>query len=92
MQRLAVTGSHVHRPRTGRKRITTDPNGRKILLGSLKNRRKTSSDLGAELSGGFNKTICAIRKWLQEAGIKVCKARKKPWFFDKNDKGTVSLT
>ncbi|GJQ79502.1 hypothetical protein Trydic_g16354 [Trypoxylus dichotomus] len=74
--------------RTGRKRITTDRDGRNILRESLKNRRNTSSNLAAELLEGFSKTISArtIRRRLEEAGLEVCKARKGVWLSDKNKK------
>ncbi|GJQ68091.1 hypothetical protein Trydic_g16783 [Trypoxylus dichotomus] len=79
MQRVAMIGSRVNRPKTGRKQITTERDGQKILRESSKSRRKASSHLTAELLQGFNRTISAriIRRRLQEAGLRRCKARKK---------------
>ncbi|KAK9751413.1 Transposase [Popillia japonica] len=87
IQRFAVTGSHVNRLRNGRKRIRTarEREDRKIVTESLKNRKKTLSDLAADLSQGFDKIIFArtTRRPLQEAGLKGCKARKKPLVSEK---------
>lgn len=86
IERFVATGSHLSRPKSGRKRITTDREDRKLVRESLKNRKKTSSELAAELSTEVNKTISArtTRRRLQEAGLKGCKARKKPWLSDNN--------
>uniref|UniRef100_A0A2A4K090 Transposase Tc1-like domain-containing protein n=1 Tax=Heliothis virescens TaxID=7102 RepID=A0A2A4K090_HELVI len=88
IQRFSATGSHQNRPRTGRKRITTDRQDRQLLRESLRNRKKTSSELAAEFSEQMKKTISArtTRRRLQEAGLKGCKARKKPWLSDSNKK------
>lgn len=88
IERFAATGSHRNRQRTGRKRITTDREDRQLLRESLKNRRKTSLELAAELSAEIDKTISGrtARRRLQEAGLKGCKARKKPWLSDNNKK------
>ena len=50
IQRFATTGSHQNRASTGRKRITADLQDGRLLSESLKNRKKTSSELAAELS------------------------------------------
>lgn len=88
IERFAATGSHRNRPRTGRKRITTGRQDRQLMRESLKNRKKTSSELAAELSVEITKSISArtIRRRLQEAGLRGCKARKKPWLSDDNKK------
>lgn len=88
IERFAATGSHRNRHRTGRKRITTDREDRRLLRESLKNRKKTSSDLAAELSMEIKRPISTrtTRRRLQEAGLKGCKARKKPWLSDNNKK------
>ncbi|GJQ72790.1 hypothetical protein Trydic_g1440 [Trypoxylus dichotomus] len=53
-----------------------------------RNYEDTPSDIAAKPSEAFNKTISAriIRRRLQEAGSKGCKARKKSWLSDKNKK------
>lgn len=88
IERFAATGTHGDRPRTGRKRITSDREDRKLVRESLKNRKKKSSELAAELSAESNKTISArtTRRRLQEAGLKGCKARKKPLLSENNKK------
>lgn len=88
LERFAATGTHSDRPRTGRKRVTTDREDRKLVRESLKNRKKKSSELAAEFSVASNKTISArtTRRRLQEAGLKGCKARKKPLLSDNNKK------
>lgn len=81
IKRFAQTGSHSNKPRTGRKRITTKREDRKLVRESIKNRKKTSSELAAALSEEAGKPISArtARRRLGEAGLKGCKARKKPW-------------
>ncbi|GJQ87911.1 hypothetical protein Trydic_g1176 [Trypoxylus dichotomus] len=59
MDRLVITGLYVNMPRNGRKRVTAEDDGRKIMRESLNNRRKTSSSFAAELPEGFNKRISA---------------------------------
>lgn len=88
IERFSATGSHTNRHRTGRKRITTDREVRMLVRESFKNRRKTASDLTAELSAEIKRPISAraTRRRLQEAGLKGCKARKKPWLSDNNKK------
>lgn len=86
IERFSATGSHSNRHRTGRKRITTDREDRNLVRESLKNRKKTSSDLSAEWSVEIKKTISSrtTRRRLQDAGLKGCKARKKPWLSENN--------
>ncbi|XP_046975380.1 uncharacterized protein LOC124541508 [Vanessa cardui] len=83
---VKFTKDHENSETTGRKRITTDREDRKLVRESLKNRKKASSELAVELSTEVNKTISArtTRRRLQEAGLKGCKARKKPWLSDNN--------
>ena len=59
IQRFSDTGSHQNRPRTGRKRITIGRQDRQLLRESLRNRKKTSSELAAEFSEQMKKTISA---------------------------------
>lgn len=88
LQRFSATGSHKNTPRTVRKRITTDRQDRQLLRESVRNRKKTSSELAAELPEQIKKPISArtTRRRLLEAGLKGCKARKKPWLSDDNKK------
>ncbi|KAF9816152.1 hypothetical protein SFRURICE_003703 [Spodoptera frugiperda] len=81
IQRFYAIRSHQNRPRTGRKRITTDRQGRQLPRESLKNRKKISSELAAELSEQNKESISARTtcRRLQEADSKGCNARKKPW-------------
>ncbi|GJQ76471.1 hypothetical protein Trydic_g2184 [Trypoxylus dichotomus] len=80
MERFATAASHVYGPRIRHKQMTRDHDDRMILRESLKNRRKTSSDLAVELVEGLNKTISApiFPRRLQEVGLKGCKARHTP--------------
>ena len=52
----------------------------------LKNRKKTSSELTAELPLEINGLVSArtTRRRLHAAGLKGFKDRKKPWFSDTN--------
>lgn len=88
IQRFYDTGSHQNKPRTGRKHITIGRQDRQLQRESLRNRKKTSSELAAEFSEQMKKTISArtTRRRLQEAGLKGCKARKKPWLSESNKK------
>ncbi|CAH1979621.1 unnamed protein product [Acanthoscelides obtectus] len=88
IQRFSQTSSHKDRPRSGRKRITTDRQDRILTRESLKNRKKTSLVLAAELSEQINRPISTrtVRRRLQEVGLNGRKARKKPWLSDKNKK------
>lgn len=88
IKRFADTGSHTNKPRTGRKRVTTERQDRKLIRESLKNRKKTSSELAAALSEEIGYPISArtARRRLGDAGLKGCKARKKPWLSEKNKK------
>lgn len=88
IKRFEDTGSHDNRQRTGRKRVTTEREDRKLIRESLKHRKKTSSELAADLTEEIGRPISArtARRRLTEAGLKGCKARKKPWLSEKNKK------
>lgn len=88
IKRYAETGSHANKTRTGRKRVTTKRQDRKLIRDSLKDRKKTSSQLAAALSDEIGRPISSrtARRRLIEAGLKGCKARKKPWLSDSNKK------
>lgn len=86
IKRFAQTGTHANKQRTGRKRVTTKREDRKLIRESMKDRKKTSSELAAALSEETGKAISArtARRRLGEAGLKGCKARKKPWLSEAN--------
>jgi len=88
INRYKKTESHENLKRSGRKRITSAREGRQLVRTSLKNRKKTSFELTADLFGSTEKKVSArtVRRRLQNAGLKGCKARKKPWLSDKNKK------
>lgn len=88
LNRYNITKSHENMNRSGRKTVTSAREDRQLIRTSLKNRKKTSSELAAELSEALGKKISArtARRRLQNAGLKGCKARKKPWFSGKNKK------
>ena len=83
-----LPGLHQNRATIGRKRITIDRQDRRLLRESLKNRKKTSSELAAESSLEINRPVSArtTRRRLHTAGLKGYKARKKPWLSDTNKK------
>lgn len=88
INRYKKTESHENLKRSGRKRITSAREDRQLVRTSLKNRKKTSFELTADLFGSTEKKVSArtVRRRLQNAGLKGCKARKKPWLSDKNKK------
>jgi len=91
IKRFMETGSHVNKTKTGRKRVTTKRQDRKLVRESVRNRKKTSSELAAALSEEVGQPISArtARRRLAEAGLKGCKARKKPWLSDNNIKNRL---
>lgn len=88
INRFQETGSHENRPRTGRKRVTTDRDDRLLIRQSLQDRKKTAIDLAASLSEAKGKPVSVhtVRRRLLKAGLKGCKARKKPWLSEHNMK------
>lgn len=91
IKRFKETGSHANKPRTGRKRVTTARQDRQLIRESVKDRKKTSSQLAAALSEEAGKPISArtARRRLVAAGLKGCKARKKPWLTQNNKKNRL---
>lgn len=83
IKRFTETGSHVNKSRTGRKRVT-ERQDKKLIRDSVRDRKKTSSELAAALSEEVGQPISArtARRRLAEAGLKGCKVRKKPWLSD----------
>lgn len=80
LKKFKDTQSVKNRPRTGRNRITSEREDRELVRSSLRDRRRTSSELAAELSAARNTPISAVtvRRRLLEANLRGCKARKKP--------------
>lgn len=88
IKRFEETNSYSNRKRTGRKRATTNREDRKLIRESLKNRRKTSSELAAVFREETGTSVSArtVRRRLVQNGLKGCKARKKPLLSEKNKK------
>lgn len=88
LNRFKETGTHQNRTRTGRKKITTEREDRLLIRHSLLDRKKTSSELAVILSEAKGKHVsaCTVRRRLAKAGLKGCKARKKPWLSHINKK------
>lgn len=86
LKKFAETALVGHRPGSGRKRGTTAREDKELTRASLKNRRKVSSELAADLSSSRAIAISArnVRRRLLAAVLKACKARKKPWLSAKN--------
>lgn len=91
IRRFAETGSYTNRPKTGRKRFTSGRQDNYLIFKSLKDRKKTSSVLAAELSEAIGKPISArtVRRRLVGKLLKGCKARKKPWLSEANKKNRL---
>lgn len=91
IKRYKETSSMHNRPGQGRKRCTTTREDRYIKKISLRNRRKTASEVAAEFREASNKKISnrTVRTRLVEAGLKGCKARKKPYLSEINRKKRI---
>lgn len=91
IRRFADTGSYRNRPKTGRKRLTSGRQDNYLIFKSLKDRKKTSSVLAAELSETIGKPISArtVRRRLVGKRLKGCKARKKPFLSEVNRKNRL---
>lgn len=50
LKRFSGTGSHENRPKSGRKMVSSLREDRNLIRSSLRNRKKTSSELAAEVS------------------------------------------
>ena len=81
IKRFTETESHVKMTKTGRKRVTTKREDRKLVRKSIRNRKKTSFELAAALSEEVGQPISArtATRRLAEASLTRCKARKKLW-------------
>lgn len=91
LNRFKEIGTHENRPRTGRRKITTDREDRLLIRQSLQDRKKTALELAAALSEGKSRSVsaCTVRRRLIAAGLKGCKARKKPWLSEHNKKNRL---
>ncbi len=71
----------------GRKQLSTDWDDRQPIQMSLNNRRMMSSDLHKEwqMAAGMKCSARTVRNRLLGAGLKSCKARKKP-FINENQR------
>lgn len=80
IKRLKSTGTTDAKPKSGRKRISTPRDDKLLARLSLKDRRKTSLELCKEWqeSTGVQASGSTVRRRLLAAGLKGCKARKKP--------------
>ena len=88
IKRYKETKSFKNRKGQGRKKSTTTREDRSLKRVSLADKRKTSSELAAELREGTNKNISArrVRRRLLEVGLKGYKVRKKPYLSQANKK------
>lgn len=77
----------------GRKRLSTERDDRQLIQMSLSNRRMTSSDLQKEwrMAVGLKCTARTVRNRLLGAGLKSCKARKKPFINEKQIRARLRL-
>ena len=80
--------SFKNRKGQGCKKSTTAREDRSLKRASLADRRKSSSELAAELREGANKNISVrtVRRRLLEVGLKGRKVRKKPYLSQANKK------
>ena len=85
IKRYKETKSFKNRKGQGRKNSTTAREDGSLKRASLADRRKSSSELAAELRESANKQISArtVRRRLLEVGLK---ARKKPYLSQANKK------
>ncbi|XP_073405552.1 microtubule-associated serine/threonine-protein kinase 3-like isoform X2 [Dendrobates tinctorius] len=77
----------------GRKRLSTDQDDRNLIRMSLSNHRMTSSDLQKEwqMAAGVKCAARTVRNRLLEAGLKSCKARKKPFINEKQRRARLKF-
>lgn len=86
IKRFQETGKHTNRPKSGRPKVLTPREKRLLVSTSLKKRMLTSKKLTADFNARHKKSISpsTVRSVLNEAGLRGCKARKKPWLSEKN--------
>lgn len=88
VEKFKKTQKYEDRPRSGRKKLTTNREDRILERMSVRNRRKSSKELAAQLNEDLEHPISArtVRQRLLSFGLRGCKARKKPWLSDRNQK------
>ena len=88
IKRYKETKSFKNRKGQDRKKSTTVREDRFLKRAYLAGRRKSSSELAAELRESAKKNLSArtVRRRLLEVGLKGCKARKKPYLSQANKK------
>ena len=93
IKRYKETKSFKNRKGQGRKESTTAREDRSLKRAFLADRRKSFSELAAELREGANKNISArtARRRLLEVGLKGYKVRKKPYLSQANKKKTTGI-
>jgi transposase len=86
IKRYNDTGSLENKPLPGPKMKTSPRGDRRIARIALSNRKLTSSQICDIYNCKENVKIspATVRKRLIQAGLKGCKARKKPWLTEKN--------
>ena len=77
----------------GRNRVSTDRDDRQLIRMSVSNRRMTVRDLQKEwqMAAGVKCTARTVRNRLLEAGLKSCKARKKPFINEKQRRARLKF-
>ena len=80
VKKYADTGDVQDRPGRGRKKKTSPREDRKIIQSSIKDRRKSARDISKEIKEeiGLELSSRTIRRRLLNAGLKSCRAKKKP--------------
>ena len=85
VKKYAETGDVQDRLGRGRKKKTSSREDRKIIQSSIKDRRKSSSEIPREMKEeiGLELSSRTIRRRLLDAGLKSCRAKKKPLLSEK---------
>ena len=85
VKKYAETGDVQDRLGRGRKKKTSSREDRKIIQASIKDRRKSSTDIAREMKEeiGLELSSRTIRRRLLDTGLKSCRAKKKPLLSEK---------
>ena len=72
VQRLRATGRLTNRPRSGRPRVTTQRQDRRIGLVHLRNRLRTATEIAREVIGTHGRRVCprTVRNRLREFDLR----------------------
>ena len=98
LRRYTETGSVQDRPRSGQPQVTSSDVDRRIMMSSLRDRRKTSVDIAESINGegctqtqsqGGNVSPRTIQRRLQNFGLHGQVARKKPLLRAKNKRARL---